>query len=87
MVISEEQWNLFQRDIATRVKEPLPTLAVPSISQMRRPLVAFAQHLENESLRKLNKLPGIIYDIDVHVAHISFGYNNAALLALLTKRG
>ena len=56
MTITEDMWNeLFLT--MSRVAEPMPTHAVPSMTEMRKPIIALAQHLENEMQRKLNKLP------------------------------
>ena len=51
-------------------------------------MIALAQHLESEILRKINPLPKLIEeDSDLKIAHISFGFDNKAMIDLLKSRG
>jgi hypothetical protein len=80
LTIHADMWNeLFL--MMSRVDEPMPTHAVPSMTEMRKPIIALAQHLENELQRKLNKLPKVLKDEGlIRVAHISFAFDNKELL-------
>ncbi len=87
LTIHEDQWNeLFL--IMSRIPEPMPTHAVPSMTEMRRPVIALAQHIENEFTRKLDMLPKVLHDVGpIKIAHISFAFDNKKLLAALIQRG
>lgn len=66
----------------------VPTHAAPSKAEMGGKVTAFYQYLENEIKRRLDYLPGVIRDErDIKIAHISFAYDNKALIELLLKRG
>ena len=47
----------------------------------------FENYLEDELIKKLNTFPHVINDINVSFANVTFAYDNAALLRLLTVRG
>lgn len=59
-------------------------------------MLAFAQYLEREILNRINKLPQVIttepplppvWDRDLRIASIHFGFDNKDVLSLLIKRG
>lgn len=87
MTITDDMYNeLFLK--MSQVQEPMPTKAVPAMSEMRRPVIALAQHIENEVTRRLNPLPRVIEDsTDIRIAHISFAFDNKELLQALIARG
>ena len=87
MTIHPDQYNQLLITMS-RIAEPMPTHAVPSMTEMRKPIVALAQHIENEFCRKLNKLPKVIRDEpNMRIAHISFAFDNKELLQALIERG
>lgn len=55
--------------------------------EMKGPVTALYALLENELTARLNKLPPVITDVKVRIAHISFAYDNKPLINLLLKRG
>lgn len=70
------------------VQERVPTHAAPSIAELRNPVTCLYAYLENEILRRIECLPPVIRDEkDLKIAHITFAYDNKALIKLLLKRG
>ena len=62
----------------------------------KRKVLAFAQYLEREILNRINKLPQVItaepplppvWERDLRIASIQFGFDNKDVLSLLIKRG
>ncbi len=87
VTIHPDQWNELIL-MSSRVTEPMPTHAVPSMTEMRKPIVTLAQHLENELVRRLERLPAVLkQEPTMKVAHISFAFDNKELLEALISRG
>lgn len=49
--------------------------------------MTFEAFLEHYFTSRLNQCPKIIEDVDIRISNITFGFDNAKILELLTKRG
>jgi hypothetical protein len=86
ITITAEMWENHFLGMS-QIQEMRPTQAAPSMEEMRTPVTALYQFLENEIVRRLRKLPVVIKDEDIKIAHISFAYDNKKMIALLLDRG
>ena len=79
-VISDEVWAKFQTMSAT------VAMLNPELKNMGR-LMQFENYLEKQLIEKINQFDHVINNIQVGFANITFAYDNAELLKLLTVRG
>lgn len=86
VTITEPMWDKFNVELGKHAELPKGG-AAPDHTSIKLPVVTFEAYLEHVLCKKLNALPKIHDDIEVRVANITFGFNNAEMLDLLTQRG
>jgi hypothetical protein len=84
--ISEEMWNLFNIQLGSHSQLPI-SQAAPDHTKYGLPVMTFEAFLEHHFTLKLNQLPKVLEDVDIRIANITFGFDNAKILSLLTQRG
>jgi hypothetical protein len=95
--IKESIWSEF-KNVYQHIENSPFSMAVPNQPDgiPKRKVLAFAQYLEREILNRINKLPQVIttepplppvWDRDLRIASIQFGFDNKDILSLLIKRG
>lgn len=76
-------WTRFNVELGTHGQLPRGG-AAPDHTDVRLPVVTFEAFLEHLMCKKLNQLPKVHRDIEVRIANITFGFDNAEMLDLLT---
>ena len=61
--------------------------AAPNHLDVKLPVATFEAFLEIKLCEKLNQCPKVNHDCEIKIANITFGFDNAEMLSLLTERG